>query len=56
MKNGDVCTSDWKTPEGNDRRKCLKHRAWMRKGKCELCLREQDMKRQEVERQKRFDN
>ncbi len=55
MKNGDVCTNDWLTQDGVDKRKCPKHGAWRKKGKCELCLREQDLKRQEVERQKQRD-
>ncbi len=55
MKNGDVCTTDWKTKDGTDRRKCIIHNAWMRKGQCELCLREKDLKRKEVERQKQRD-
>lgn len=33
--------------EGPDKRKCPAHNFWMRKGQCELCLRERDLRQQE---------
>lgn len=50
MKNGDPCTTDWKLPDGRDRRKCPKHGTWMKKNRyhpelgavCEPCRLEQE--------------
>lgn len=52
MKNGDCGRFDWLTQDGVDKRKCLKHKQWRRKGVCEMCEVEKDLKRKAVEKEK----
>ena len=38
------------TPTPPNPRRCLKHRMWMKRGNCELCIMEQEALKKEYER------
>lgn len=40
----------WKREDGTDKRKCPKHKTWMKKGVCEVCRLEADKRKKEYEK------